>query len=168
MNVYLVRHGIAVESWGPHGSVRDEDRRLSDEGRKKTREVARGLRLVIGDEALRIVSSPLVRARETAEIFAEEFGVETPVELLADLVPGGDADAVAEWLELQVPGPVMLVGHMPSIADVASCLASSGDGVGLVFKKAAVMRVCFEARAGRGKGCIEWFLPPGFLRRVVC
>ena len=166
MNVYLVRHGIALDL-GEQGIVRDADRPLSDEGKALTCEVARGLRAVVGDEAMRIISSPLLRARETAEIFAKALGVATPVETLAELTSEGDVEAVAEWIERQPPKSLMMVGHMPDMSDLASCLACPQGVLQVVFKKAAVMRISFEARAGKGRGCIEWLLPPGILRRIA-
>jgi len=166
MNVYLVRHGIAFEC-GEQGCVRDADRRLSDEGKTKTREVARGLRSVIGDEGVRVVSSPLVRAVETAEILAKALKVEGAVEILAELRSDGDVEAVADWLEGQASASVMLVGHMPDMSDLAACLACPRGEMRVVFKKAAVMKLSFEGRVVRGNGCMEWLLQPGVLRRLA-
>jgi phosphohistidine phosphatase len=166
MKLYLVRHGIAVDI-GEEGVRRDADRTLSAEGRRKTRAAARGLCRIVGPAVARVVSSPLPRALETARIFAQELKMAADVETLGMLAPGGDARTVAAWLGRQPPADLMLVGHMPDLSELASCLACGRGFVRVAFRKAAVLCLDFEQGVERGGGCIEWLLQPGLLRRLA-
>lgn len=164
MNVYLVRHGTAVEL-GQKGARRDADRMLSDEGRERTRAVAAGVvRLADGDIAS-IATSPLVRAVETARIFAEALELKGEPEVVPQLQPG--ADGAIEWLALQPRKSVLLVGHMPDLCDLASRLLCTNGSLRATFKKAAVMCISFDGHAGEGLGCLEWLAQPSLFRRAV-
>ena len=105
MKVYLVRHGTAVNI-GEQGVTTDAARMLSDEGRAKTGKAARGLSRVPDVTIERIVSSPLVRALETAEIFAKALGVKRMVESLPELAPGRSTEDVTAWLAAQPPADI--------------------------------------------------------------
>src|SRR5687768_10133352 len=94
--LYLLRHGIAV----PHGSpdYPDDQRPLTSQGEKRIREIADGLRLY-GLKLDRIVTSPLPRARRTAEIVAEAFDGRDLLETADELRSGRGATAIKEWLD---------------------------------------------------------------------
>ena len=77
MNIYIIRHAIAVDEGMPEYE-KDSERPLTDKGRKKMRQIAKGLR-TLGVEIDLILSSPYVRARETAEILASEFKMKKKV-----------------------------------------------------------------------------------------
>jgi phosphohistidine phosphatase len=163
MNIYLVRHGPAVDV-GTQGVSTDEGRMLSADGRAKTAAAARGLRCMPDVFISRIASSPLLRARETAALFAKELGVRHKLEVLPGLAPGGSLTAVTTWLTGQPPGDIALVGHMPDIADLASVLACSNGAANVVFKKAAVLCLEFDGPALAGAGRFVWLMQPGTLR----
>src|SRR3954470_5009214 len=95
IRLYLVRHGIAV----PHGTpgIADDDRPLTDEGEKRMKQVAKGLRH-LGVQPDRIVTSPLPRARRTAEIVAEVLDLESALEDADALRAGNSAASIREWL----------------------------------------------------------------------
>jgi phosphohistidine phosphatase SixA len=116
MKLYLVRHAEAVS-----GAPEDESRRLTEEGREQARELARRL----AGEGVRpaaILSSPLVRARETAEILGRELGVDPAVE--DRLRPGATAGRVREAVEGR--GEVVIaVGHQPDCGEIAAELTGS-------------------------------------------
>ena len=166
MKVYLVRHGTAVNI-GEQGVTTDAARMLSDEGRAKTGKAARGLSRVPDVTIERIVSSPLVRALETAEIFAKALGVKRMVESLPELAPGRSTEDVTAWLAAQPPADIALVGHMPDLADLASALTCTGSAIDVVFKKAAVLCLEFDRRAMPGSGRFVWLLQPDVLRRLA-
>jgi len=90
MNIYIIRHAIAVEEGTP-GYESDSERPLTDKGRKKMRQIARGLRN-IGVEFDLILSSPYVRARETAEILAQVFKVKKKIAFTENLIPFGNPE----------------------------------------------------------------------------
>ena len=166
MNLYLVRHGPAVE-FGEHGVTRDADRMLSQEGRKKTKEAALGLKRVPDLEVDRIVSSPLIRARETAEIIASVIAPGCAVETAREMEPGTPPDRVAHWLGGLLSGSTMLVGHMPDLSYLASRLVCPAGAVEIPFKKAAILCLSFANRIASGGGQIEWLLQPGILRALA-
>src|SRR5262245_43734150 len=109
MDIYIVRHGIAEE--GSRG-MSDEKRALTSEGRKKMKEAAGGFaKLGLGVE--RVFSSPLVRARQTAEILAAPL--QRAVEEMSELSPGyGPSDVLRALQHFSGLKSVMLVGHQPN------------------------------------------------------
>jgi len=111
--VFIVRHGPAVNV-GESGIRRDADRVLSEDGRKKTREAAEGLRSLECRPAL-IASSPLIRAIETADIFADVLQVRNDVLRLPAIGSPIKLEEALSWIRAQRELPVMLVGHMPGL-----------------------------------------------------
>ncbi|MBI4179366.1 phosphohistidine phosphatase SixA [bacterium] len=160
MIVYLVRHGVAVEreDWAKS----DESRPLTDEGTDRMADAARGLRR-IGISVGRVFTSPLARARQTADILVKELDLAKP-ELMDCLAPGHPTALVLKELsDLPAESSVMLVGHEPDMGDLAAFL--TGAARGLPFKKGAVMAVSFEGRAGQGGGRILWYMPTKILKQ---
>jgi phosphohistidine phosphatase len=96
MNLLIVRHGIAVDRGDP-AYPWDDDRPLTAEGIHKFRIAARGLK-ALGVHPERIVSSPLVRARQTAEILRDAVAPSLDLDIEPHLEPGGDFDATAKAL----------------------------------------------------------------------
>jgi len=165
MMLYVVRHGIAVDV-GEEGVRKDAERFLSAEGRRKTAEVGRGLN-TLGIKPDVILTSPLVRARETAELIAAELEGVPPVELCPALAPGGDFMDLVRDLKQTQANEVMWVSHMPEVAEWVSLWIGGEAGIGLAFKRAAVACVGFEGAPAVGAGRLEWLLPPGVSRRII-
>src|SRR5947207_14525753 len=110
MNLLIIRHGKAEERKGLLSLKRDVTRRLTKEGRKEMRKAAKGLR-EIAPKIDVLASSPLVRARETADIVADEMGIDEIVEETL-LSPGSDKNALTAWLRGHAPdATVAIVGH---------------------------------------------------------
>ncbi len=123
MKLYVMRHGPA-EDFAASGL--DGDRSLTPGGRDRVRLVAKLLK--DSEEAPRvIISSPLVRALQTAEIVASETGV-THVETSRDLSPGGNAHAFVMALARDDKKRAMVVGHEPDLSTLISSLLPSGFG----------------------------------------
>ncbi|MGE3262632.1 MAG: phosphohistidine phosphatase SixA [Bacteriovoracia bacterium] len=156
MEIYLVRHGIAEDG---SRSGADKDRRLTEEGRKKTSKMAAVLRDRVRDLGV-IFHSPYVRAVETAELFANEFR-EAPMREVAYLTPYDPPEKVLALLkESEHFRYVMLVGHNPYMGSLASLLLTgSAEPSILEFKKAGVAGI--EWIGGRGK--LTFFLSPKFI-----
>ncbi len=114
MELYIVRHGEAGQAMLVRGRA-DDARELTREGRKETAEVAKALR-ALGCSPERIGTSPLPRARQTAEILAEALDAEKELESCKFLSPGSDAEALIRWLRDARADSVMIVGHMPDLA----------------------------------------------------
>ena len=165
MELFIVRHGIAQDRDDP--SVRcDAERVLTPEGVKRTRQAALGLK-ALGCRPQRIATSPLPRAEQTARTMAEVLCPDIPVdvcEFLA-LTNGGEQESLA-WLRGVKEGSVMLVGHMPDVADLASSLVSDGPAIDIVFKKAAVCCISFDGTPRKAAGRLEWLLQPAQLRAI--
>src|SRR5215472_12589652 len=96
MNLFILRHGLAVEP-GTHRLSRDSDRQLTPKGKRKVREVARAMK-AMGLSFDLILTSPYVRARQTAEIVAEELHARKRLEIADELKPGGSMDELIERL----------------------------------------------------------------------
>jgi phosphohistidine phosphatase len=158
MELYFLRHGIAADT-GPAGTG-DAGRPLTKEGIAKMQLGARGMRqLHLRLDAL--LSSPLVRAHETAAIVARELGLE--LQLAEKLTPGCDlAQLFALLGEYRGAERVMLVGHEP---DFSSLIGVLTGGSKVLMKKGGLARVDIE-RLERGIGTLVWLLPPRVLRET--
>lgn len=163
--LYLMRHGIAVDV-GEKGVICDRDRMLSDEGRQKTRSVARGLKNILDGKIGRIACSPYRRALETAEIVAECLDPGIAVEPVDEFSCGEEVQAQLHWLRKQPAETLLLVGHMPELACLTSSLIGGTHLLGMEFKKAGIVRLSFSGTFMPGHGCLEWFLPPSLLRKL--
>lgn len=166
MLLYIVRHGIAVDV-GEQGVRTDRDRTLSATGRERTREAALGLaRLNCRPQC--VLTSPLVRAQETAAILARILTASPTFDIAEWLQPGVAATESRVYLESARSAAIMLVGHMPGVADMASLLLTGDERrLRLVFKKAAVCCLSFDDRPRVGSGCLKWLLQPGALRQLA-
>ena len=153
MKLYLVRHGLAEER---SPLVADEERPLTGKGKRRTREAFRGLARIARPE--RILSSPLVRAVETAEILARALGHDGFREE-GSLAPGGDPHALLARLAREGGESVALVGHEPDLSELAFLLAGR-----IELKKAGVALIEGEPRPGEGR--LAWLLPPLLLARL--
>ena len=159
MIVYLVRHAVAMEreDWDKS----DDSRPLTEEGIERMREAAGGLaRLSIKVD--RVFTSPLTRARQTADILVKELRL-AKAELLESLAHGYPATLVLKALE-DVPADCdcMLVGHEPDMGHLAAVfLGAAGP---LPFKKGSIMAVDFGGRIGQSRGRMLWYMPTKIAR----
>src|SRR5256885_1101557 len=135
MRLYLLRHGIA-EEWRP--DFPDEERRLTEEGKRKVRIVAQGMsKLALGLEL--IVTSPLPRASETAEIVADVLGCKEIVKVDDRLAGGfGMHEARGIISDAGSAQSLMLVGHEPGFSTVASSLTGGSQ---IDLKKGGLIRI---------------------------
>ena len=124
MKLYVMRHGPAEEQ---AASGLDGDRALTSAGRERVRNVAKALSLA-GEEPARIVTSPLVRAVQTAEIVAivTKLGErDGSVEVRREMAPGGDGAELAHRLAAEGAKRVMVVGHEPDLSAMLVALLGS-------------------------------------------
>lgn len=160
MDVVLVRHAIAGEA-DPRRWPDDRLRPLTDEGISRMREAARGLAEIAGAGA--ILSSPLVRARQTAEILMEYFELD---ELhLSEALATGDNEALLADIEALDAAKLIAVGHEPHMSRTLSYVLTGDPGcVSSLFKKGAAAMVSFEAGPVPGQAALHWLLQPAALR----
>lgn len=134
--LYIARHGIAVEHGTP--GYADDDRPLTEKGKRRMREIGDGLAR-FGVELDRIVTSPLPRARRTAEIIAEALGLEDRLENAQVLSAGSSAQAIAGWLVDRSEANLMIVGHNPILDELLSLLLlGDEEALPFSFKKGGV------------------------------
>lgn len=158
MQVYLVRHAIAAPREA--GFVDDAARELTPIGMKKMRRNAEALRR-LGVALDEVWTSPLVRARQTAEILAQGLGGKSPVKVVAALEPGG----TFEDLRARLAGharlsAVALVGHEPGMSELAGFLTGAGRSLMFRFKKGAVALMEIDDFSSPVRGELCWFLTP--------
>lgn len=160
MDLYILRHGSAEER-GVALPSHDRDRALTPEGRKKTLRLARSLD-VLGVSFDLILSSPYVRARETAGIVAQTLKAERRLVLTPHLTPGGDHRKLVEQLRggTDKLTSVLLVGHEPDLSGLISLLLTGERYPLVTMKKGALCRLAVDTlRYGRCAS-LEWLLPP--------
>ncbi len=123
-DLYLLRHGIAVDPGTP--GIADGERPLTAKGEKRMSQIARGLRVL--DLKLEcIVTSPLVRARGTAEIVARELGLLNCLEIANVLQTGTSAATVRRWLRERSEERLLIVGHNPTLSDLVALLVLGSE-----------------------------------------
>ena len=160
--LYLVRHAIAAER-GPEWP--DDTRRpLTERGISRFKEAVKGLGHldVTVDE---IFTSPLVRARQTAELLAAGLDGKPPVKILEALAPGHSFTSLMSQLaKAGKRRRIALVGHEPDLGELAAHLI--GAGRALAFKKGGVCRIDIGDLSSKRAGSLIWFFPPNVLRQV--
>ena len=155
MRLHLLRHAHAGDAIDWEGD--DDLRPLTQKGRHQAERLGRFLH----DHSVRpdvIVSSPKVRALQTAEIVAAELGMTVRRD---DRLAGsfGKRELWALLDELGAREP-MLVGHDPDLSDLLTYLI---DAAGLSMRKGALATIDLETRLGDGEGALRWLLPPELL-----
>jgi phosphohistidine phosphatase len=165
MELLIVRHAIAVEHGDP-AYDRDEMRPLTPDGIHKFRLAARGID-ALDAKPDRILSSPLVRARQTAEILRDVLARDLKIEITQHLVPGGNYGDLVAAVTALGEGRVAVVGHEPHLSGFVSyLLAGSRGSAAVVFRKGAAALVSFPDAPAPGRGTLEWLIQPGALREL--
>jgi len=155
MNLYFLRHGIAADR-PPDGSDSLE-RPLTDEGIARMRLAARGMHR-LGIDVDTLLTSPLLRARQTASIVAERFDL-TP-EVTELLAPGASWRRLLGELEERGTRRAMLVGHEPDLSLTISALTGGGM---LQLKKGGLALVELPINS-EADGVLLWLMTPKMLR----
>jgi phosphohistidine phosphatase len=160
--LFLIRHGVAEErgdAWPD-----DSKRPLTAEGTSRLRKSARGLaRLGVVFDV--ILTSPLVRARQTADVVASVYDPRPHIVTAESLAPGGAYHALLTELEKQTRRTrIALVGHEPGLGELAARLAGSRHP--LELKKGALCRIDVEALPPTGPGTLRWLLTPRIMRTL--
>jgi phosphohistidine phosphatase len=158
----VIRHGLAEErgdAWPD-----DTKRPLTDEGMSRMRKSARGLAR-IGVTIDIILTSPLVRARQTAEIVAGGLDPRPSLVNVDSLAPDGSYAAVLADLEKHARRTrIGLVGHEPMLGELAARLIGSRHAI--EFKKGAVCRIDIDDLPPAGPGDLRWMLTPKIMRAL--
>jgi phosphohistidine phosphatase len=161
-DLFLVRHAIAAErgeEWPD-----DSKRPLTETGIARFKEVVKGLAW-LDVELDEIFTSPLVRAKQTANLLAHGLANKAAVKTLEELSPGHAPRVVMSELSRSARRRrIALVGHEPDLGELASHLLGSPRA--LAFKKGGVCQIALQGLTSRRPGELVWFLPPKVLRRL--
>ena len=163
LELYLIRHGVAAERGEEFPD--DSKRPLTNAGISRLRKEVKALdALGVGFD--HIIASPLVRTRQTADIFAESLKAKPSMSQSDALAPAGTSSAVIQELAKHMrKGRIALVGHEPNIGELAARLI--GARMPLEFKKGAICRIDFEVFPPKGIGQLRWFVTPRMLREIA-
>jgi phosphohistidine phosphatase len=166
MDLLIVRHAIAFDR-NPKRWKNDGDRPLSPEGMLRARKAATGLKR-IAERPVCVLSSPLVRARQTATILAEFAGWPKAVEC-TELSPNESPEAMLGVLTARQEKVVAVVGHQPGLGRlIGACLpARLAGGVSseaFELKKMGVALLSFSGTPRAGGATLHWLVPPRILR----
>jgi phosphohistidine phosphatase len=165
MEVILIRHAKS-ETRDPNSWPDDDQRPLSVEGRAEQRSAARAMKKM-GIKFDFIVTSPLLRARETADLVAKGYRWTEAPQVAEELAHEYSVGAVVKLLAKFPPdSAVALVGHEPDFSDLASALISKSRDVNIAVKKSGVVGIEFDGPAEVGKGTLLYHLKPGHLRKL--
>ena len=165
MDVILIRHAKAGNR-DPNTWPDDDERPLTAEGQVEHRAVMRAAKLM-GVKFDFLVSSPLKRARETADIVASVYRWEEGPQVAAELGHGFSVAAVVKLLAKFPPDArVALVGHEPDFSGLATALIGGKAGLGIQIKKSGIAGIRFEGPAEAGAGTLLFLLKPSHLRKI--
>jgi phosphohistidine phosphatase len=160
MDIYILRHAIAVEP-GTEGCKNDFDRPLTPEGEQKLRRIARAMRnMALSFDT--VLSSPYVRARETAEIVKAALAPKMKIGLRDSLgVDGQPRELIMELKNLDpAPASLLLVGHEPYLSTLVGLLVSGSTRSFVRIKKAGLCKLTVgTVKVGRSAQ-LEWLLTP--------
>ncbi len=160
MNLYLLRHGIAVDRGLP-GYEDDSQRPLTPKGAARIHRIAQSIK-GLGVQFDLILSSPYLRAHQTAHIFASFYGIEDKLYLTENLTPMNPPAALIGEIHETYAGAlsVLLVGHEPYLGAMAGMLLAGDGQVPIAFKKGGLCKFSIdELKYGRC-ATLEWLLTP--------
>jgi phosphohistidine phosphatase len=167
MELYAIRHAIA-EQLGRDNDFTDEKRALTPGGREKMIQAAQGLRR-LGVEFDLILTSPFVRARQTAQILADVFTVDVGlVEETENLAPGANlSHLLAEIKNRRRAESVALIGHQPDLGKLISRIVTGREGLlSIKLKKGGVCFIEVTETVPELRGSLVWLLAPKHLRML--
>jgi phosphohistidine phosphatase len=162
VDLYLIRHADAV-ALGERGITEDEARPLSEAGEQQAVAAARAL-LKRGIKLDRLYTSPLLRARQTAELLLKTWPQsDLALETCPDLEPGTKPRRLSRFLLKQEGEHVGLVGHMPHLAEVVGWLIGSKKAQLDLAKSGVACLTCGDA-PGKGMAVMQWLVTPDWYR----
>lgn len=164
MQCVLFRHGIAVarEDW----QGEDAQRPLTKKGENRVRQAAEGL-ANLDIRPTHILTSPFLRAHETAQILYHMLKIKTSPRICDELIPDSPPDKLFPLLAtLPNDATVICVGHEPHLSEAASLMLFGKPAAALSMKKAGACLITFADHPKPGRGLLEWWMPPSALRAL--
>jgi phosphohistidine phosphatase len=164
MDIIVLRHGEAGKTI-PSGSS-DSKRPLTVAGEKEIVIISKALRKM-GVRLDVILTSPLKRARQTADIVAIEFKAQNKLRQVRELAPEGNKNALYQSLSSLKEGTsLLLVGHDPYLSELVSEVVTNDSSVRLDLKKGGIVRIRIIAAAPKLKGELRWLLTPRLAKLI--
>lgn len=163
MHLYILRHAHAAPLDGQEIKT-DEDRPITDKGREQVRTVALAIKRM-GIAVDLILTSPLRRAMETAELLSQESGT-VPVEAFKRLSPGSPSNKLSKHLIGIEAEHVVLVGHEPDLSEHTAWFIGSKKA-SIKLAKGAIACVECEVAPGHGMGTLKWLMTPRTLASLL-
>ena len=162
MDLLIVRHAIAFEQ-DPKRWPDDRIRPLTPEGMVRARQATKGLKRLV-DRPQRFLTSPLTRARQTADILTQYAGWPKALDCQA-LSPGQSPEAALEALRAEPHKFVAVVGHQPGLGRlIAACIPGAAHPRAFELKKFGVAFLSFDGAPRPGGATLRWLLAPRLLR----
>jgi phosphohistidine phosphatase len=163
-HLYVLRHGIAVQPGTP--GIPDDQRPLTAKGKKRMQQIALALSKL--DLKLdRIVTSPLPRARATAEIVADALDCREQLEISNALRTGTSAASIQKWLRERTEDELMIVGHNPTLSDLVSLLVAGRLQPLICDLKKGGIAALTPTPGGTGRYEINWVTTPRVIRGLA-
>ncbi|MEW5841611.1 MAG: phosphohistidine phosphatase SixA [Thermoproteota archaeon] len=170
VQLYILRHGEAGKRMpAASSSIGDDRRSLTAAGRDEVKEVARALAALKVRPDL-VATSPLARARETAEIVAKTLKVKKGgLEEWAELKPEGRRpDFYKKLAQLKPEASVMIVGHEPNLSTITAEMVFGTASPGkVVLKKAGLAKLTVTSLHPRPQAELRWLLAPKHLKKML-
>jgi phosphohistidine phosphatase len=166
VRLLIVRHAPAGDpaAWEAEGKD-DRLRPLTPDGKKQMRRAIAGLATLVREIDV-LASSPLVRAMQSAQIVASEFGCD--IVTVEELEPKRDPEELLQWLKQQRSDhTIAVVGHEPHLSTLIGHLTTGKRVSFVVLKKAGTALLDLADSPRPGGGSLEWLLPPRVLRRLA-
>ncbi len=163
MNLYFMRHGAAVAADDPSVAT-DAERPLTHKGAKRLRRAGRGLhRFDIPFDA--ILTSPVLRARQSAEIIAAALGLESRLEEVSGLAPESTVELLLiDLARYHDREHLLLVGHEPLLSKTIGSLLCGGHGLEIDLRKGSLCRIEIDGLPPSSPAILHWLLTPKQLR----
>jgi phosphohistidine phosphatase len=165
MMLYIIRHAIAapLDPQDPQGD--DSQRPLTNKGRNRMYRIARGLK-ELGEPLNLIVTSPYLRATQTARVLAKKLSLGRDKILVSEaLTPAGQVEDLVKEINDKCKGVenIALVGHEPYLSRLTSLLLSGDPGLAITLKKGGVCRLSVETLQAGRCATLDWLLTPAQL-----
>ena len=166
MELYILRHAIASDR-SPTATGGDSQRPLTVDGIEKMRRAARGMRAMELEFDL-ILSSPFVRAKQTAEIVANLFELSGKLAYSPTLAADGNPKDLIEELKRKYGKRknILLVGHEPYLSRLISLLISGSTSLPITLRKGGLCQLSVEGLKYGRCAALEWLLTSRQMRRM--
>lgn len=162
MDLFLLRHGIAIDRGTPgYEDENDSQRPLTSKGAARIHRIAQAAKRLRLKFDL-ILSSPYLRAQQTAQVVASFYKMEDRLHLTGNLIPAAHASAlIGEIHETYASAlSILLVGHEPYLSGLTSMLLAGDENMMITFKKGGLCKLSVDELRYDRCATLEWLMTP--------